>query len=262
MSEKLLIKHDIENEISTITLDDSRNYNAFSEELIKQFMNLIQQIQNNEKVKIVVLKASGKHFSAGADLNSMQSIANSSKESNYKSALFLANLFSTLYHLKKPVIALVQGKAFGGALGLIACCDIVITQANAQFCFSEVKLGLIPATISPYVIQKIGISQARRLFISAEMFDAPFAKSIGLVHHICDDNELDVRANQIVNQLLQNSPAAMAKTKVLLERICPIDSLLIEDTAEMIANIRASEQGQEGLRAFLEKRKPNWVPHE
>jgi len=253
-----MINHEIKVNISTITLDNARNYNAFSDKLIKDFINILKDIDKNKETRIVVLKASGQHFSSGADLNWMQSMAQATKDVNRGDALLLAELLDRLNKLDKPVIALVQGKSFGGALGLLACCDIVIAETNAQFCFSEVKLGLTPATIAPYVMQCIGTSAARRYFITAESFDAQKAEQLGLVHHLCDEGQLADTAEQIIQRIQKNGPAAISAVKQLIHRIDPIDPSLIEETAEILATIRVSDEGQEGINAFLQKRSPDW----
>jgi len=170
---------------------------------------------------------------------------------------------STLNHLSKPVIGLVQGAAYGGAVGLAACCDIVLATANASFCLSEVKLGLVPAVISPYVVRAIGERQARRYFISAEVFSAQQASEYGLVHIVCDDEAaMHARCNELLQQLADNGPQAMSAAKDLVFAVShkPISADVIEDTAQRIADIRVGEEGQEGLSAFLNKRKASWVP--
>ncbi len=254
-----MINHEIKVNTSYITLDNPRNYNAFSDRLIKDFINIVKEIEKNGKIRAVILKASGQNFSSGADLKWMASMAESSKDVNQKDALLLAELLNKLNRLSKPVIALVQGKTFGGALGLLACCDIVIAETNAQFCFSEVKLGLTPATIAPYVLHCIGSSATRCYFLSAKSFDANKAEELGLVHFVCDEGELEEAGEKMLERLSKNGPKALSATKAFLHRIGPIDPALINETAMLLAKIRVSKEGQEGLKAFLEKRKANWI---
>ena len=253
-----MINHEIKGSISTITLDNHRNHNAFSDLLIKDFTNILELINKNEKIRAVILKASGQNFSSGADLNWMQSMANSSEQVNEKDALLLAELLDKLNTLSKPTVALVQGRTYGGALGLLACCDIVIAESCAQFCFSEVKLGLIPATIAPYVIQCIGSSAATRYFITAEMFDAATAEQLRLVHICCDKGNLESTAEKIIQSIQNNGPCAITAVKQLTQKIDAINPALKQETAKLLASIRVSDEGQEGINAFLEKRNPAW----
>lgn len=257
-----MINHEIKVNISYITLDNPRNYNAFSDLLIKDFIKILKDIDRNEEIRIVILKASGQNFSSGADLNWMQSMAQSSKDVNQKDALLLATLLNKLNTLSKPTIALVQGRTFGGALGLLACCDTVIAENNAQFCFSEVKLGLIPATIAPYIIQCIGSSATRHYFITAESFDAKTAQQLGLVHQLCAENELTHAAEKVIQRIQKNGPKSISATKQLIHRIDPINPALMQETAELLASIRASKEGQEGIAAFLQKRPPSWLKND
>jgi methylglutaconyl-CoA hydratase len=210
------------------------------------------------------LSASGKSFSAGADLNWMRRMADYSLQQNLADARGLAELMRTLNTLSKPTIALVQGAAYGGGVGLVACCDIAIASSRATFCLSEVKLGLIPAVISPYLVAAIGSRPCRRYFLSAEPFDAWEAHRLGLIHEVVEDHAaLKERSEFFADQLLKNGPCAMASAKRLIAAVGGrlIDDALIADTAARIADQRASAEGREGLAAFLEKRKPGWVKH-
>jgi methylglutaconyl-CoA hydratase len=188
-------------------------------------------------------------------------MADYSFEENLTDAMALAELMKTLANLSKPTIALVQGAAIGGGVGLVACCDIAIASENVTFCLSEVKLGLIPAVISPYVAAAIGSRAMRRYFLTAERFDAAEAHRLGLVHEVVKPDELDARVERLSHLLLQNGPYAMASVKALVTEVALsyLDDDLIADTAERIAEIRASDEGREGLSAYLEKRKPNWI---
>jgi len=209
----------------------------------------------------MVLGSEGKSFSAGADLGWMKRMANYSYDENLQDAQALALMLKTLNELPQPSIARVQGAAFGGAVGLVSCCDMAVAATAATFSLSEVKIGLVPATIGPYVIAAIGERAARRYFTTAERFNAQTAKHIGLLSEVIDAEHLDDQVNLLVNALLANGPEAILAAKQLVSDISgqTIDQNLIDHTCEVIAGIRVSEQGQEGLNAFLEKRKPHWL---
>lgn len=250
-----------ESGVATITLNRPEVHNAFNDEIIGRLIAAIDTCHNHENIRVVVLRSTGKNFSAGADLGWMKSMAGLNFDENKQDASALAQLMEKLYRLDKPVVTRAQGKSFGGALGLIACSDIVIAATNSSFCLSEVKIGLVPAVISPYVVRAIGQRQASRYFITAEAFDAEAALSNGLVHEICGEDALDEAVNGFVNKLLNNGPNALTKAKALVQYVADndIDATAIGHTTELIANIRVSNEGQEGLGAFLEKRKPNWI---
>lgn len=251
--------------IAEVVLNRPDKRNAFDDVIIQQLISALTEVGSNSKTKIVILRSEGKHFSAGADLGWMRRMADNGHQENLDDARQLARLMGVLNSLRKPVIGLVQGAAYGGAVGLAACCDIVIATEGASFCLSEVKLGLIPAVISPYVVRAIGERQARRYFLSAEVFNARQAQDFGLVHIVCDDVEaMDARCNEMVQQLAGNGPEAMRAAKDLIFAVShkPIEKDVIDDTAHRIADIRVGEEGQEGLNAFLNKRKANWVPEE
>lgn len=244
--------------IAKISLNRPEKHNAFDEALIKNLTEMLLNIENDSSVRLLLLTGEGKNFSAGADLEWMQKMANYSKQQNQEDAIALARLLQTLNNLRKPTIALSQGAAYGGGVGLLACCDIVIATEESHFCFSEVKLGLIPATIAPYVISAIGERAARRYFLTAEQFSAQQALELGLVHFISSRDASLEKALEIATILLHNSPQAITATKQLLQRLRLIDEKLINDTAELIAQIRTSEEGQAGLKAFLAKEIPPW----
>lgn len=248
--------------IATVTLNRPERHNAFDDRLIAELTDMLRALGADPSVRVVVLTGAGASFSAGADLNWMRRMAAYSREDNYRDALALAELMETLDALPKPTVARVQGAAFGGGVGLVACCDIVIASERASFCLSETRLGLIPAAISPYVIKAIGEQQARRYFISAERFDAAEARRIGLVHELAAPEALDARVRALLAQLAGNGPQAMAAAKRLARDVAqaPLARPLIEETARRIAEIRVGAEGQEGLCAFLEKRKPGWAP--
>ncbi len=248
--------------VARLTLNRPEVHNAFDDAIISCLTEHLRSIDSNPDVRVLVLASSGKNFSAGADLNWMKRMAVNSHAENLKDAAGLAGLMSTLNNLSKPSIALVQGAAFGGAVGLAACCDIVIATQTSSFCLSEVRIGLIPAVISPYVVRAIGERQARRYCLSAESFSAEQARDFGLVHEVVADNAaLEPACQQLLKTLRRNSPQAMTAGKALVFAVSHklIDETLIEDTARRIADIRVSDEGQEGLNAFLQKRQPNWV---
>ncbi|WP_299787814.1 enoyl-CoA hydratase-related protein [uncultured Shewanella sp.] len=244
--------------VAEVVLDRADKHNAFDEVMIDEMINVFQYFADKPDCQILVLKANGKNFSAGADLNWMRKQAKMDFEQNLSDANQLAKLMSTLDKFPKPTIALVQGAAFGGALGLICCCDIAIANQKASFCLSEVKLGLIPAVISPYVTRAMGQRAARRYMLTAERFDATKAQQLQIIHEINDD--LNAAAQPLIGQLLSNSPQGMAWVKTLLSTLEDgvIDQQTLDHTSERIAKIRVSDEGQEGLNAFFEKRSPKW----
>lgn len=245
--------------IAHIILSNPEKHNAFDEHLIENLLQTLAEIEKDDMIRVVILSAEGSSFSAGADLNWMKKMSASSEEENLNDAMKLAKLMQKLNTLNKPTIALIQGNAFGGALGLIACCDIALAAPHALFCFSEVKLGLIPAVISPYVIAAIGERMARRYFLSAERFSAQAALNMELIHIISGDLMTD--GLNLAKQMANNSPCALKQIKALTLQITqkPIDEEIIQKTAKAIANARVSSEGQEGLTAFLEKRSPAWI---
>ena len=257
----MLELHKLPNGIATVTLNRPEKHNAFDEVLIEQMTNAFREIESDDTVRLMILAANGKNFCAGGDLNWMKRMANYDYQANLEDARALAEMLQTLNSLSKPTIVRIQGAAFGGAVGLISCCDIAIASESASFSLSEVKIGLIPATIAPYVIAAIGQRAARRFFISAERFNAKRALELGLVSEVCAAENLDQTIDSICQTILNNSPAAVAECKQLISDISnrPIDHELIEETSIRIANIRKSEEGQEGLSAFLEKRTPTWL---
>ena len=246
--------------VCLITLNRTSKHNAFDDKLLKELQNMLDEAIRDPQVRCIVLKANGKHFSAGADLEWMQRMAIYSEEENVSDALVLAKLMNTLYSSSKPTIAMVHGAAFGGGAGIAAACDITIAADDARFCFSEVRLGLIPAVISPYVIKAIGERQAKALFMSAETFNAEKAKDIGLVHHCQPENQLLEYTLDYAHNLANNAPIAVCEAKQMVTKVVnkDIDQALIQYTAELIAKKRVSEEGQKGLNAFLNKETPKW----
>ncbi|MBT5104398.1 MAG: enoyl-CoA hydratase/isomerase family protein [Porticoccaceae bacterium] len=247
--------------VAQVTLNNPNKHNAFDDQMIIQLTDAFNSITANPAVRIMLLTSEGKSFSAGADLSWMKRMAGYSYQENLNDAHALAAMLKTLHQIPIPTIARVQGAAFGGAVGLISCCDIAVASSKASFALSEVKIGLVPSTISPYVIAAIGERQAKRYFMTAERFDPNTAMQIGLVHEAVDEQLLDDKIEQLVGAILSNGPEAVAAAKQLVFAVSgkAIDSPLIEHTSEIIAGIRVSGQGQEGLNAFLEKRKPNWL---
>lgn len=249
--------------VTEVVLNRPDKRNAFDDVIIQALINALEKVEHDAATQVVILRSEGKHFSAGADLGWMRRMADNSHADNLADARQLARLMARLNTLSKPTIGLVQGAAYGGAVGLAACCDIVIATGQAKFCLSEVRLGLIPAVISPYVVRAIGEHQARRYFISAEVFDAAQAQAFGLVHMVeSSDQAMQSRCDELLAQLAQNGPEAMRAAKDLVFAVShkTIDADVIEDTARRIADIRVGKEGQEGLSAFLNKRRASWIP--
>ncbi len=242
--------------IATITLNRVAKHNAFTSDIVVQLTQIYEKVNTQDNVRIVVLKANGKHFSAGADLDWMRSMKDFSREQNEEDAMLLANLLKTINQCSKPTIAITQGKVMGGAVGLTACCDFVLAYTETQYCFSEVKLGLIPATIAPYVVRKMGYSLARSYFISAEFIDAALAKNSGLIYQIADnDDHMKALYETLTQQLLLNAPQAMTAAKLLVECLEPIGEELQAATAKLLAELRVSDEAQQRLTQFLERKK-------
>jgi len=246
--------------IATVTLNNPEKHNAFDDAIIKQLTDIFNDISQRDDISIMILASNGKSFSAGADLGWMKRMAGYSYEDNLKDANALAQMLKALNFLPQTTIAKIQGAAFGGAVGLASCCDIVIASTKASFCLSEVKLGLIPATISPYVVDAIGLKASRRYFQTAERFFADKAQQIGLVDEMVAPEELTDEVNAMVAKLLANGSQARRQAKKLSQDVAfqTINENLLKDTSERIASIRVSTEGQEGLTAFFEKRAPNW----
>ncbi len=249
-------------QVGTITLNNPEKHNAFDDTLIAEISNAIQVCNRSMSTRVIVLAAAGKSFSAGADLNWMQRMADYTQEENEEDAMGLAALMGALHGTRKPTIARVQGAAFGGGVGLVACCDVAVGTVNASFCLSETKLGLVPAVISPYVLAAIGERAAHRYFLTAEKFSAAEAHRIGLLHEVVtDESALDAKVAEIAAALCVAGPKALEEAKQLIALVAhqPIDETLMTETAEFIARIRGSREGREGVTAFLEKRKPSWL---
>lgn len=247
--------------LATVTLDRPNVRNAFNEATIADLTHAFASLGSNDSVRAIVLAANGSAFCAGADLNWMKKMALYTHADNLADAQQLAVMLRTIYTCPKPVVASVQGDCYAGGMGLVAACDIVVVAEEVHFCLSEVKLGLIPATIAPYVIKAIGEQAARRYFLTAERFDAHEAHRIGLAHEVVAANALDDKVAAIVQALMANSPHAVRQAKILVRDVAgrPVTDALVQDTAERIAQIRTSNEGREGVLSFLEKRKPGWL---
>ncbi|MBJ7309916.1 enoyl-CoA hydratase/isomerase family protein [Rugamonas sp. CCM 8940] len=247
--------------LATVTLDRPDVRNAFNDTTIAELALAFDELGRDAALRAIVLAANGPAFCAGADLNWMKKMAGYTHAENQADALQLARMLRTIYLCPKPVVAKVQGDCYAGGMGLVAACDIIVAAEEVNFCLSEVKLGLIPATISPYVIKAMGENAARRYFLTAERFSAREALRLGLVHELVEAGALDAKVAEIVKALSSNSPHAVRQAKVLVRDMAgqSVNDALLADTAERIAHIRASEQGREGVASFLEKRKPNWL---
>jgi methylglutaconyl-CoA hydratase len=250
-----------EQAVATVWLNRPDVRNAFNETSIAELTQAFRTLDADASVRAVVLAARGVAFCAGADLNWMKKMAGYSREENLADAAGLAAMLRAIHDCGKPVVARVQGDCYAGGMGLATACDIVVAADAANFCLSEVKLGLIPATISPYVIRAMGAQAARRYFITAERFSAAAAQRMGLVHECVPADALDETVAMLLKSLLAASPDAVAAAKRLVNDVAgqPLTDALVQDTVVRIADIRASEQGREGVRSFLEKRKPSWL---
>lgn len=246
--------------ITRVTLNRPHVHNAFDEQLIAQLTSTLADIAAARATRVLILDASGKSFSAGADLNWMKRTATYSELENKRDALALTEMLHTLNTFPHPTLAAVQGAALGGGVGLVACCDMAIAADRAFFALSEVKLGLIPSAISPFVIEAIGQRAARRYFLSAERFNATTAMALGLIHETVTMDQLHERVNALADSLLECGPKAQREAKALIMSVSgrTHDEALMDETASRIARVRASDEGREGIAAFLEKRQPAW----
>jgi methylglutaconyl-CoA hydratase len=247
--------------VATITLNRPEVHNAFDPEMVEALTATLERLGDDRRVRAMVLLGAGANFCAGADIEHMRKSATFSREQNYEAARQSARMFHALYQLGKPTVACVRGAVRGGGCGLIAACDIAIASRLATFRLSEVKLGIIPAMISPYVIAAIGERMAHRYMLSGEEFDAVEARRIGLVHEAVEEDELDAKVGVMLAHLHSSGPYAISAIKQLIpvSAHAPIDADLVEETARRIAAVRATPEAREGLSAFLEKRKPSWL---
>jgi methylglutaconyl-CoA hydratase len=251
-----------ENGLATVTMNRPNTHNAFNNEVIQLLQDAFARAVNDKPVRALLLQAKGSSFCAGGDMNWMKQMAGYSYEENLADSKKIAAMLNKLNTLPMPTIARVQGAAYGGGVGLVACCDIAVATTNANFCLSEVKVGMIPATISPYVIAAIGQRASRRYFTTAEVISAEKALGLGLISECCaTEEDADHAIAALIKALLKNGPRAVSEAKKLVLDLSnrPIDAELIEESSRRIALTRDSSEGKEGLSAFLEKRKPNWI---
>ncbi|MEM1089846.1 MAG: enoyl-CoA hydratase-related protein [Pseudomonadota bacterium] len=250
--------------VATITLNRPQVHNAFNAALITQLHQDIVRLDEDESVRVLVLTGEGRSFSAGADLNGMKEIAQVDEQSNMADALALADMLRRLAYTKTPTVARVNGAAYGGGVGLIACCDVAIGSDDARFGLTETRLGLVPAVISPYVINALGARQANRLFLTARIFAAHDAERLGLLHRSVPAAELDAAVNEEIDLLMKAGPQALFAAKSLVGAVSgrteDSQKALDQATAKLIASLRVSPEGREGITAFLEKRAASWVP--
>ena len=245
--------------VATVTLARPDSHNALNAALVEELTRCFEEISDDERVRVAVLAGEGRSFCAGADVGYMGETAAFSYEENLEDARRLAMMFWTIDECPKPLIAKVQGAAMGGGAGLLAVADVAVVDAEARFAFSEVRLGIAPATIAPFVVRKIGASHARSLFLTGERFGAERAREIGLAHEVVSRNELDAAVEEKVGELLNGGPVAQATVKALLRRLETTEPMEAPGlTARVISELRTGEEGQEGLAAFLEKREPRW----
>ncbi len=249
-----------QDKVARISLNRPEVHNAFNSTMIRELADAFEKAQKDESVRVVVLTGMGESFCAGADLNWMREIIRYSFEQNLKESTEVAELMHQIYTLPKPTLARVNGATIGGGNGLFSACDIAIASELAKFGLSEVKIGLVPAAISPYVMRRIGESAAHELFLTGERFNARRAREIGLVNKVVPHEELDTKVEEVIRLLLSSGPEAIASCKELLHKVPAMtDEEAKAYTAEMIARLRVSQEGQEGMAAFLEKRKPRWA---
>ncbi|HXY58151.1 MAG TPA: enoyl-CoA hydratase-related protein [Methylocystis sp.] len=246
--------------VATLTLNRPERHNAFDDALVSRLTAVLRELGETADVRALIICGNGKNFSAGGDIDWLKRMGVASDEDNFADAEALASLFLALDRFPKPTVAYVHGAAFGGGVGLAACCDIAIATDGARFCLSEARLGIIPAAIGPYVLRAIGARATRRFMLTAEVISAQTAKDIGLVHEVASEAEGPALREKIVDALLSCAPRAQAEVKSLLA-FCEaraIDEELTQETARRLAERRASDEGREGLSAFIEKRTPNW----
>ena len=247
--------------VATVSLNRPDIRNAFNEVMITELINCFESLQESEEVRVIVLRGEGRSFCAGADLNWMRDVAKYTYQENYHESLQLSKCFYAIYSSPKPTIAVVHGAAIGGANGLLAACDMAYCANDTVFSLSEVKIGIVPACISPYVIKRVGEYGARELMLTGRRINGPEAQSFGLVNKSLPVGELDTHVDSVIQLLLSSGPKAVTQCKVLIDQVANKISMdeALTYTAKMIADIRASEEGQEGMAAFLGKRSPKWM---
>ena len=251
-----IIKKD---KIARIYLNRPELHNAMNEQLMKELTKSFDKLEKDDDIKVIIIKGKGKSFCAGADLNWMKSMVNYSKEENIKDSNLLLELYDSIYNCKKPVIAYVNGHAFGGGIGLFAACDICFALPDCKFAFSEVKLGIIPSVISSFIVRRIGISNMRRLFVTGERFDSKYAKEIGLIDFVVPKEKIDEEIEKYIKIINSSGPNSIKEVKNLTKNYEKMDiDKFKKFTVEKISELRISNEGQEGINAFLEKRKSKW----
>lgn len=249
----------IKNDLVTIFLNRPEVHNAMNEKLMKELTDCFKNFSLDNNVRTIILTGKGKSFCAGADLNWMKSMAKYDKKENIHDSRLLSDLFESIYNCPKPVIAKVNGHAFGGGLGLFAVCDIAMAIKDCKFAFSEVKLGIIPSVISTYIVRRVGLANMKRLFVTGERFDSDYARSIGLIDFVFNEDELDEKLRKYIELLKSSGPIAIREIKNLVNACENMNrDNYIKHTIDKIAELRVSEEGQEGINAFLEKRKSKW----
>ncbi|HEY0857454.1 MAG TPA: enoyl-CoA hydratase/isomerase family protein [Albitalea sp.] len=248
-------------QVATVFLNRPEVRNAFNETVIAELGQVFRELAHDDALRVVVLGGHGKAFCAGADLSWMRSMADYSWEQNRTDAQALADMLWDVYSCPVPVIGRIHGDCYAGGVGLASVCDVLVATDAAGFCLSEARLGLLPATISPYVVRALGEQASRRYFVTAERFSAVQAQALGLVHAVCPADELDAKVDEVVAAVAANGPMAVRACKKLVQDVAgrPIDAALRDDTARRIADIRASAEGKEGVQAFLNKRRPSWL---
>lgn len=256
----LILSTTITPEIACLTLNRAEKRNAMNQRMIQQLLDALEEVAVDKNIRVLLLNGEGEHFCAGADINTMQAVAKNSYEDNVADAQQLALLLNTLHTFPKPTIVLAHGITMGGGLGLIASCDIAIGSHSSQFCFPEVKIGLTPSVISPYIIAALGARITRYYFLTAAKFNAEEAKRIALLHELCPDNELKSTGIKLAEALLQNGPQALTEAKNLIATVTGVEisEEVMQFTAEHLAAMRSTAEAQEGLRAFLEKKEAKW----
>jgi len=254
------LKYEKDGRVGRVTFNRPEIHNAFNGTVITEMTDLFTELEKDDDLRVILLTGEGKSFCAGADLNWMREVVNQSFEENLAESNALADLFYQIYSFKRPVVGRINGAAIGGGTGFVAVCDIAVAARSAKFSFSEVKIGVVPACIGPYVIRKMGEGKARELFITGERMNADRAFAVGLVNTVVDDDQLDAEIDNLLRAILSSGPEAVAMAKKLVSEVPPMTPEQFKPfTAEMIARLRISDEGQEGMDAFLNKRKPNWV---
>ena len=254
------LRYEKDGQIARVTFNRPEIHNAFNAIVITEMSGLLTEIGKDDDIRLVLLTGEGKSFCAGADLNWMREVVSQSFEANLRESNALADLFHQVYTFRRPVVGRINGAAIGGGTGFVAVCDIAIAARSAKFSFSEVKIGVVPACIGPYVIKKMGEGKARELFITGERMSAERALEVGLVNKVVDDDQLDAEIDKLLTSILTSGPEAVAVAKRLVSEVPGMTPDQFKPfTAEMIARLRVSDEGQEGMDAFLNKRKPDWV---